>query len=186
MNHASPELDTALGAPHAAGANAALPPPSPIDTASNAAAASFGPAPAVAELIALVGADEAPLLLCPGRPVPAAIPARTVVALERAQIGSRVLVVFEGGDPRKPIVVGVLADSASRSPAAWPATAHVEMELDSSGERVVVSARRELVLRCGQASITLTAAGKVLIQGSYVLSRSSGTQRIKGGSVQIN
>ena len=47
-------------------------------------------------------------------------------------------------------------------------------------------AKKQLVLRCGQASITLTEAGKVLIQGSYVSSRSSGINRVKGGSVQIN
>ena len=41
-------------------------------------------------------------------------------------------------------------------------------------------------LRCGKASITLTRAGKVLIRGAYLLSRSSGVNRIKGGSVQIN
>jgi hypothetical protein len=34
--------------------------------------------------------------------------------------------------------------------------------------------------------LTLTHAGKVLIRGAYVLSRSSGVNRIKGGSVQIN
>ena len=43
-----------------------------------------------------------------------------------------------------------------------------------------------MVLRCGKASITLTKAGKVLIEGSYVLSRSTGVNRIKGGSVQLN
>jgi hypothetical protein len=42
------------------------------------------------------------------------------------------------------------------------------------------------VLRCGQASVTLTKAGKVLIRGTYVSSRSSGVNRIKGGSVQLN
>jgi hypothetical protein len=51
---------------------------------------------------------------------------------------------------------------------------------------MIVSAKEELVLRCGKASITLTKAGKVMIKGSYLLSRSSGVNRIKGGSVQLN
>jgi hypothetical protein len=42
------------------------------------------------------------------------------------------------------------------------------------------------VLRCGKASITLTKAGKVLVQGTYVSHRSSGVIRIKGGAVQLN
>jgi hypothetical protein len=57
-------------------------------------------------------------------------------------------------------------------------------ELD--GERVVLSAEREISLKCGEASITLTAAGKILIRGTYVLTRSSGANRIKGATVEIN
>jgi hypothetical protein len=49
-----------------------------------------------------------------------------------------------------------------------------------------VSAKERLVLRCGKASVTLTRAGKVIIEGSYVVSRSTGVNRIKGGSVQLN
>ena len=44
----------------------------------------------------------------------------------------------------------------------------------------------EIVFECGKASITLTKSGKILIRGAYLLSRSSGVNRIKGGSVQIN
>ena len=58
--------------------------------------------------------------------------------------------------------------------------------VEADGERLVVDARDQLVLRCGKASITLTKAGKVLIQGTYLSSRSSGVNRIKGGSVQLN
>jgi hypothetical protein len=61
-----------------------------------------------------------------------------------------------------------------------------QVEVDADGERMIVSAKEQLVLRCGKASITLTKAGKVLIKGSYLLSRSSGVNRIKGGSVQLN
>jgi hypothetical protein len=58
--------------------------------------------------------------------------------------------------------------------------------VDADGERLLLSARNQLVLKCGKASITLTREGKVLIQGSYVSSRSTGVIRIKGGSVQLN
>jgi len=49
-----------------------------------------------------------------------------------------------------------------------------------------VSAKEQLVLRCGKASITLTKAGKIVIDGAYISCRSSGVYRIKGGSVQLN
>jgi hypothetical protein len=53
-------------------------------------------------------------------------------------------------------------------------------------ERLELTAEREIVLRVGDASITLTRAGKIILRGTYVLSRSSGVNKIKGGSVQIN
>jgi hypothetical protein len=74
-----------------------------------------------------------------------------------------------------------------REGAGWPLEQKPgQVEVDADGERMIVSAKEELVLRCGKASITLTKAGKVLIKGSYLLSRSSGVNRIKGGSVQLN
>jgi hypothetical protein len=54
------------------------------------------------------------------------------------------------------------------------------------GKKVTLTGEEEVTLQCGKASITLTRAGKVLITGDYVLSRSRGVNRIKGGSVQIN
>ena len=84
--------------------------------------------------------------------------------------------MFERGDLSKPIIMGLLQHAPTRR----------ESEVQVDGEKVVFNAEREIVLRCGESSITLTRAGKVLIRGKYVLSRSSGVNRIKGGSVQIN
>jgi hypothetical protein len=60
----------------------------------------------------------------------------------------------------------------------------VRAEID--GERRVIEAEREIVLRCGDASITLTRAGKVIIRGTYILSRSSGYNRMKGAAIDLN
>jgi hypothetical protein len=107
--------------------------------------------------------------------------ARSVLDLHRAHVGRQVVLAFEGGDATRPIVLGVLQGGAELHPATQDL---VEVDLD--GQRLLVQAQQELVLRCGRASITLTRAGKVIIDGSYVLSRSRGANRIKGGSVQIN
>lgn len=136
----------------------------------------------IGELIALTNNGQTPLVLYPGQPGTAALPARTVVDLHGAHIGRSVTLMFEGADSAKPIVMGVLREGAS-----WPLPERpAQVEVDADGKRLVVSAHESIVLRCGQASITLTRAGKVLIQGTYVSSRSSGVNRIKGGSVQLN
>ena len=91
--------------------------------------------------------------------------------------------MFEDGDPLRPIVMGVLRQNDEGWPLQEPPG---QVECDADGQRMIVSAREQLVLRCGKASLTLTKVGKVLIEGTYVLSRSSGVNRVKGGSVQLN
>jgi hypothetical protein len=97
-----------------------------------------------------------------------------------------VVVAFEHGDERCPIVLSLLEQHGKVTSAAESAPRVHEIEADVDGERLVLSAEREIVLRCGRSSITLTRAGKILIKGAYLLTRSSGVNRIKGGSVQIN
>lgn len=59
-------------------------------------------------------------------------------------------------------------------------------ELDVDGETLVLEARQELSLRCGAASITMTADGRVTIRGTQLLSRSEGANRVQGATVQLN
>jgi len=54
------------------------------------------------------------------------------------------------------------------------------------GKKITFSAKEKIVLKCGESSITLTKAGKILIRGKYLLNRSTGVNRIMGGSVQVN
>lgn len=59
-------------------------------------------------------------------------------------------------------------------------------DINIDGKRVVLEGKEEIVLKCGEASITLTKAGKIIIRGKYLLNRSSGVNRILGSSVQVN
>lgn len=136
----------------------------------------------IGELIGITDEGCTPLVLYPGQPGSAAIRAQTTVDLHSAHIGRRVALMFDNGDPLQPIVMGWLRQDDSLPLAEQPG----QVEMDADGERLIVSAKEQVVIRCGKASITLTKAGKVLIQGAYVLSRSSGVNRIKGGSVQLN
>lgn len=139
------------------------------------------PGVVVAELLALANGGTQPLVRYPVGG-DAAMPARSTVDLHGAHIGAQVVLVFEDGDPARPIVTGLL-----RGTGGWPLPEQpAQVQVDADGERLVVSAREQLVLRCGKSSITLTKAGKVLIEGSYLQSRSTGVNRVKGGSVQLN
>ena len=156
----------------------------PLLQGSSALAADASPAVGVqiGELVAIADEGCRPLVIYPGQPGTAALAARTTVDLHGAHIGKQVVLMFEGGNPARPIIQGVL-----REANGWPLESTPgQVEVHADGERMIVSAREQLVLRCGKASITLTKAGKVLIEGAYVLSRSSGVNRVKGGSVQLN
>lgn len=141
----------------------------------------------------LVGHNEQGRLLVdfPGNPF-GPLRARTTVVLAPAELQRAVqeqcavLLLFEEGDPGRPIVVGLLRDEMPTTavPTAPVPTAPVEIEAD--GRRVEVEAADELVLRCGQASLVLRRNGRVIIRGTYVETRSKGVNRIKGGSVLIN
>jgi uncharacterized protein DUF6484 len=124
-----------------------------------------------------------------GRP----LPAPCTVRLRRSEIDEAVasrrgaVLLFEGDDPSRPIVVGL----AQPMPAAVvevlpPAAPEAPREALVDGRRVLIEAADEVVLRCGEASITLQRDGKVVVRGTRITSTARGTHRIRGGSVQIN
>jgi uncharacterized protein involved in type VI secretion and phage assembly len=139
-----------------------------------------------------VAPDGAPLVDFDGNRTARPLPARSMGSVDCSAIGSAVALLFEDGDPARPIIMGLIhctedAGVPETANAAVPAEeSALRVENSAGGRRVVLSSDKEIELRCGKASITLTRAGKVLIRGAYVLSRSSGANRIKGGSVQIN
>jgi hypothetical protein len=110
--------------------------------------------------------------------------ARSIVPLKSTDAGRELVLMFEAGDSRLPIVMGFVMPSAPGAVEVAEPVPAIDARVD--GQRVVLEAEQEIVLQCGKASITLTRAGKVLIRGAYVLTRSSGANRIKGASVQIN
>lgn len=114
--------------------------------------------------------------------------AKTTVVVGRETLGEEVLLLFEAANVLKPIIIGVVQSpkTPDEKTQCKPGQHFSVPIVECDGERVMLSAEKEIVLRCGEASITLTRAGKILLKGTYVLSRSSGVNRIKGGSVQIN
>jgi len=148
--------------------------------------------PASAQLATIVAlTDEGPQVqLEPGGP---SVAARLAVPVTRERIDAAIadcqqtVVFFENGDRCRPIIVGFIEAVPAPQPAeSRPAGSQPVIEADVDGKRVRVTAQDEIVLQCGGASVTLRRNGRVLIRGTYVETRSDGTNRIKGGQVQIN
>ena len=118
-----------------------------------------------------------PFVVFPGNPSSVAVPARSVAEFRNADIGSEVALSFENGRADRPILLGRIVKPVTEVEAE---VAVPEAEVQE------IAGDRELTLRCGKASITLTRAGKIILRGTYISSRSSGMNRIKGGSVQLN
>lgn len=128
--------------------------------------------------------DVVPRVSFPGCPMEQGVNARTTVTFTSSDIGRQVAILFESGSLRKPVIIGRIQVPLRVVPEQRTAPPKVDATLD--GERLTFTAESEIVLRCGKASITLTRAGKIIIRGAYLLNRSSGVNKIKGASVQIN
>lgn len=103
------------------------------------------------------------------------IPARTAIA--SANAGDTVLLVFDEGDPTRPIIIGVVRDRFEKS--------HPQ-RLKLAAREIIVEGTEEVSLRCGESSLTLRGDGKTVLKGRELLSRASRTNRIRGATVQIN
>lgn len=121
-----------------------------------------------------------PTVVFPGAPGDAPLPAASTVELSPEDKGCEVALSFVGGDPARPLILGRL----NRSVGEMPVESSWDVQVDD--ERLVLDAEKEIVLRCGKSSITLTRAGKIILRGEYLSSHASGVNRIKGGSVQVN
>lgn len=172
------------------------------EAAAAPSASIFANSPAVVIGRLLAGSTAtAPLVEFPGNPA-GPLRARTTLALDAATIeravatGQGATLAFENADPRLPIVTGLLQTAHGATPfqellvsprptaGARPGQQRLEAKLD--GERVVLEGKREIVLKCGEASITLRSDGKMVLRGAYVETYAKGVNRIKGGSVKIN
>jgi hypothetical protein len=136
----------------------------------------------VGRLLGLVDEGRVPLVALPGGGVPrAALRARSTVDLHAPHVGRDVLLLFEDAQEMKPIIVGLLRESG---PETAPALGRIELTVD--GNRVILSAATELVLRCGKSRITLRQDGRIEVRGESITTHATGANRVQGGSVQLN
>jgi hypothetical protein len=117
------------------------------------------------------------------------VPARHVAGLDPAQltapvnVGREVLLLYEAGDPGRPVILAWMAEPGVALTVTPAETARV-VRVD--GKHVVIEAAEEILLQCGRGSILIREDGAIVIKGTNLLSRSSGINKIKGGAVRIN
>lgn len=104
--------------------------------------------------------------------------AQSSVQLDKADLGKQAALTFLDGSKQKPLVLGLIQNPTEATPS--PVTATVD------GKRMTLSGSSEVLLKCGKASILLTAEGKIVLKGTHLVSRSTGPNKIKGASVSIN
>jgi hypothetical protein len=145
-----------------------------------------------------VDTDGQPLISWEGSPSPQ--PAYAVAWMGQpidwsACRGLRAIIAFESSDDSRPVILGLLdapppVELVSVPIEVEPAPAEDELvtseDQAENPEVLNIESEKELILQCGKAKIALRADGRVMIMGGYVLSRSTGVNKIKGGSVHIN
>ncbi len=135
--------------------------------------------------------------------------ATTTLSLTPREVGRQAALLFIDSDIQKPVVIGLVHSSlnmllesyqtaeadlqktGSENPSPGEAkeavgSVHGLDDVVVDGKRVQIEGKEEIVFKCGESSITMTKAGKITIRGKYILNRSSGVNRILGGSVQVN
>jgi hypothetical protein len=106
----------------------------------------------------------------------------SLAVLAEANVGCEVVLSFAQNRNDHPVIMGVVQSHFVEEAGV----ASTMPELLVNGEKLNITAAKEITLRCGKSSITLTESGKILIKGEHILSRAAGANRVKGGSIQLN
>jgi hypothetical protein len=166
---------------------------------AHSASVSIAPGEIIIGSIMAIDAQGQPLVSYHGNPGAHALIAVSTLAITKQHTGRQAALLFANGDPLRPVIMGLIHSPLQEMLESYelaPTNADTEHttaeqlpkidDIMIDGKRIVLEGKEEIVLKCGEASITLTKAGKILIRGKYLLNRAEGVNRILGGSVQVN
>lgn len=104
-----------------------------------------------------------------------------------------VVLLLDSNHAVPPIITGIVRDCLPTTKTAIAAekigavtVLSGERDLQVDGKRVTINAEEEILLQCGKSSILLCRDGKIVIKGANLVSRSTGVNKIKGSSININ
>ncbi|WP_225028920.1 DUF6484 domain-containing protein [Xinfangfangia pollutisoli] len=122
--------------------------------------------------------DSRPLVVFPGNEKDHAIPARSLCRLSADEAGSEVALLFEDGARDRPLILGRIVEPA-RTAAQAPLVV-------ADGQMLRLVAQERIELRVGRASIVMEADGQITIRGTDLVSHAARSNRIRGGSINLN
>ncbi|WP_415182316.1 DUF6484 domain-containing protein [Phaeovulum sp.] len=120
--------------------------------------------------------NDAPLVVFPSNPADHAVTARALCTLGAQDAGCEVALLFEDGMLARPLIVGRIIEPARQSP---PHVVH-------DGKTTRITANERIELRVGKAAIILEKDGHITIRGTHLVSHASGSNHVRGGSVNLN
>ncbi len=126
--------------------------------------------------------DGIPKVMVPGA-IDSPVTARSLCALTDDQVGMQCAIMFEGGDPGKPLLMGMLLQPVLA--VSSPDTGE-NLSIEKKDGMLTVNAATEISLHCGKASLRLLQSGRIELRGTTVVSHASGLNRIRGASVKLN
>lgn len=124
--------------------------------------------------------DGVPLVVFAGNVQDRAIPARSLARLSTGDLGAEVALLFEEGDRSRPLIVGKLIDPQRMGAVEAGAT------VVADGQMLRLVAKERIELRVGKASLIMEADGRITLRGTDLVSHASRSNRIRGGSINLN
>lgn len=113
----------------------------------------------------------------------APVKALSTCTLTTAHLGAQCAVQFINGNTQQPLIIGLIQPSSAPSTATPTSQSSEISEIE---EALHIQAQEEILLECGESSIRLSADGVIELRGVYISSDAAATQRLRGGSVQVN
>lgn len=175
-----------------------------VDSECSASLPTIEPGEIIIGTLVEIDEEGQPLVDFSGNSSGRLLKAITTLGLTRSHVGRQLALLFVDGNMQSPVVMGLIhsplqdmLENFTHEQAAINPNSENKKEIDMEndlnvddalidGNKVVFNAKEQIVLKCGESSITLTKSGKILIRGKYLLNRSTGVNRIMGGSVQVN
>jgi hypothetical protein len=132
--------------------------------------------------------DGQPVVDFTGNPNSRPIQAIATCHIDPTHVGRQVALLFAERDMARPIVIGVVRGhlTPQHPSVAVPQYASNPMVWGANNNNLVIKGTGQMVFQCGQASLSLTEQGRIIMRGTHIASYSDGVNRIRGAMVEVN